>query len=163
MTNLTLETLDMRVYLAQLVELVRKEKDRVQNRVAGDDRVSCVIEHTVTFTAEGPVEKAQLKYGLSRFVDGKMLPPNYEIKDLVDGDDYNYAVVTDLIQAAADDCNMAIDMFAMNNDVMYSDDITGRVQNFVTGALESVGIEEGYTVSTIPVSGGISQITITVA
>lgn len=163
MTNLVLETLDMRAYLSGLVNMVRAERDRVQRKAPAGARISCIIEHSITFTSEGSVEKAQLKYGMSSFDKGKMLPPNYEVKELVDGEDYNYDVITDLIKAAADDCNMAIDMFAMNADVMYTDDITARIENFVSTALLSVGIEEGYSVSTVVVSGGISQITVTVS
>lgn len=163
MVNLILETLDMRLYLTELVNILRAERDRVQRKEHTGAHISCIIEHSVTFTSEGSVEKAQLKYGMNTFNKGKMLPPNYEVEELVDGKDYNYDVITDLIKAAADDCNMAIDMFAMNSDVMYTDDITARVENFVATALLSIGIEEGYHVSTITVSGGISQITITVS
>lgn len=163
MTNLALETLDTRAYLTELVNIVRAERDRVQHKAPDGAQISCIIEHSVTFTSEGSVEKAQLKYGMSNFNKGKMSPPNYEVKELVDGEDYNYDVITDLIKAAADDCNMAIDMFVMNADVMYTDDITARIENFIATALLSFNIEEGYSVSTIVVSGGISQITITVS
>lgn len=163
MTNLLVEASDVRNYLTQLVKVVRSEKDRVQKLAPIGSRVSCVIEHITTFTAEGPVEKAQIKYGLSHFSEGKMLPPTYEVKELVQGENYDYSVINDLIQAAADDCNMAIDMFAMNADVMYSDDISSRIQNFVSGSLQAIGIDDGFTVSSIPVAGGISQITIMVS
>jgi hypothetical protein len=163
MTNLLVDSLDVRNYLTQLVQVVRAEKSRVQELAPAGARVSCIIEHSVTFTSTGPVEKAQIKYGLSHFSEGKMLPPTYEVKELIDGENYNGSVINDLIQAAADDCNMAIDMFAMNADVMYSDDISSRIQNFVSASLQSIGIDDGFTVTSIPVTGGISQITIMVS
>lgn len=148
--------------LSQLVMLVRGEKERVQQLANKGDRVSCIIEHSVTFAAGGDVEKSHLKYGLSTFSEGKMLPPTYQTKDL-EGEGGIYDVLTDLISSAAADCNLAIDVFAMNCDVMYADDITGRIENFIIGNLQGLGIEDGYSVTTEVVAGGISKITITVA
>lgn len=162
MVDLKVESLNIYSYLFDLLTLVNNEKYRFGLNVPKENKVTCVLEHSLTFTSEGPIEKAQLKYGTITYSKGKMLPPSYEVKDLTDGEDYNFGVITDLIQAAAADCNLAIDMFAMNADVMYSDDITGKIQNFIFDNLRGSGVETGYNVSTIAVSGGISKITIMV-
>jgi hypothetical protein len=151
-----------RMYLLNLRAEVRKQRAALIEKAPGK-AVSCSLHHTVTFKAEGPEEKAILKYSMADIKDNNIQPAQYHEVELMDGGNYLYEILSDLIQAAAEDVNMKIDMFAMNAEVMYTDDIVSSVEDFITGNLVALGVDDGYAVQTTVVAGGLSQITIMVA
>lgn len=151
-----------RMYLLNLRADVRKQRQALIEKAPGKS-VSCSLHHTVTFKADGPEEKAILKYSMADIKDNNIQPAQYHEVELMDGGNYLYELLTELIQAAAEDVNMKIDMFAMNAEVMYTDDIIASVEGFVTSNLAALGVDDGYGVQVTVVAGGLSQITITVA
>lgn len=163
MENLLLKASDVRNYLIRLVQGIRSEKERVQKSAPVGSRVNCAIAHTVIFSDEGLIENAQIKYSLSNFSEGKLLPPTYETKELINGENYDYSVINDLIQSATNDCNMTINMFNMNGEIIYSDDINNKIHNFIIKSLQSIGVDDGFSVSVVSAPNCISQITIMVS
>jgi hypothetical protein len=162
MFSLVDPTMDLRTYLINLRFEVRKQRSALKAKAPGK-AVSCSLHHTVTLKTGGIEEKAVLTYAMAEVEDEQVKPAEYHHLELVDNTNYLYNPLTSLIEAAVEETNTKIDMFAMNLEVMYTDDIVESVSGFVERELLALKIDDGFTVKTTVVAGGISEITIMVA
>lgn len=162
MFNLVNTELTPSKYLFQLVMEVRKERDELKKKASGKV-VSCVLIHTLTFKGGEEIESAKLQYSMADVDRDGVKPAEYHSVELSDGGNYQFEYLTGLISSAAEHCNMLIDSFAMNGEVMYKDDIVSSINEFILDNLTALYVYDGYSVQTSVVAGGITDITITVA
>ena len=149
-------------YVEELIKAVRKEQREAQSAIQYETKsVSVKLVHEYQVTKK-PRSVANIRYNTEeRLSNGKVSCDSYLIK-LEEGETYSMDPINCLIEGILEAVNNDIDMAAMCGSVLEAEDISDRVQRYMTSALEGAYIFDGVTVSTVVVANQPSEIIVTV-
>lgn len=150
-------------YLKQLVVELRKAQKKAAKVLGNDGVITVRLIHTCTTSSSTPSAHGILRWNKGCRGNKGLVATNSYTEQLVMGENYTYTPINNLVEAAVRDVNNTIDMFAMNCEEIFKEDIIGQVERFIMDNLRVHGIEEGYNVSVDANRGAVNRVTITVA
>lgn len=148
-------------YLKQLVETIRKTRDHAQ-ALAGENKIiSLRLIHTVNFGKE-ITSYGIMRYNSSDVVNGEVCHSDSCTTDLVEGSNYSFEPVTELVTAIVTELNTLHSRAIMMEQVITSDELSEHASSLLHKYSLENGIEDGYGISVIFAAGDVSQVIVTV-